>query len=124
MDDERGPRVGPVEPRPSPSSPAFAAEGVPIQTRSSDPMTSAPAAAATALTTPTGTSCRPPACHGEPPLASATSDTSSSPIAMAAIARTSLRGLTDTARSSSIRFAELECPRKSLLQRFDFPSSP
>ncbi len=66
-------------------------------------MTSAPAAAASALTTPTGTSCRPPACHGDPPLASATSDTSRSPTAVAAIARTSLRGLTGTARSSSIR---------------------
>ena len=40
---------------------------------------------------------------GDPPLASATSDTSRSPTAVAAIARTSLRGLTGTARSSSIR---------------------
>ena len=41
---------------------------------------------------------------------------------MAAIARTSLRGLTGTARSSSIRFAEFECPVKSLLQRFEYAS--
>ena len=41
--------------------------------------------------------------HGDSPLASATSDTSRSPTAVAAIARTSLRGRTGTARSSSIR---------------------
>ena len=73
-------------------------------------MTSAPAAAASASTTPTETSCRPPACHGDPPLASATSDTSRSPTAVAAIASTSFRGLAGTARSSSIGFAEFECP--------------
>ena len=83
--------------------PRLSAEAVPTQTRSSDPTTSAPAAAASARTTPAGTSCRPPACHGDPPLARATTDTSRSPTAVAAIARTSLRGLVGTARSASIR---------------------
>ena len=78
-------------------------------------MTSAPAAAASALTTPTGTSCRPPACHGDPPLASATSDTSRSPTAVAAIARTSLRGLTGTARSSSRTRYRTRCTAEHMI---------
>ena len=78
----------------SPPSPAsFSAEGVPAQTRSSNPTTSAPAAAESARTTPTGTSRRTSACAMVTWRLPAPQVTpAGSPTAVAAIARTSLRG--------------------------------